>query len=180
MDLGRDLDLVVELINTEWVLASPPDRLTSVEVFRDILRRAGDKETARQLRKRDLEALRELRSDLHAAFAMPAPADAAAYVSDLMVAAGIVARLEVSDAGSVHLEWAGDRRGVAALRARFVGALTEQLLRSATARIGVCQAPPCTCVYVDRGRAGTRRYCCDLCNDRAAASAYRSRRRQKP
>jgi predicted RNA-binding Zn ribbon-like protein len=62
-----------------------------------------------------------------------------------------------------------------ALRARLLAALSAHLIRHGTVRIGVCQAEPCTCVYVDRSRARTRRYCCDQCNDRAAASAYRRR-----
>jgi len=46
-------------------------------------------------------------------------------------------------------------------------------------RMGVCQAAPCNCVYIDRSRARTRRYCCDQCNDRASIAAYRRRQSGK-
>ena len=36
----HDLDLAVELVNTYWVLASPPDRLTDVDAYQRILRDA--------------------------------------------------------------------------------------------------------------------------------------------
>ena len=41
---------------------------------------------------------------------------------------------------------------------------------------GICGSDPCRCVFVDRTRAGTRKYCCDYCNDRLAARAYRRRK----
>ncbi|MCI4065808.1 CGNR zinc finger domain-containing protein [Micromonospora sp. R77] len=33
-------------------------------------------------------------------------------------------------------------------------------------------------LYLDRTRAGRQRYCCELCNNRAAAAAYRGRTRR--
>ena len=52
----HDLDLAVELINTYWVLASPPDRLTDTGVYQRILRNAGDHALAGQLAPGDLAA----------------------------------------------------------------------------------------------------------------------------
>jgi hypothetical protein len=46
---GRDLDLAVELVNTHWVLARPPDRLTDIAVYQRILRDAGEDALADQL-----------------------------------------------------------------------------------------------------------------------------------
>ncbi|WP_406045483.1 CGNR zinc finger domain-containing protein [Micromonospora sp. NBC_00898] len=43
---------------------------------------------------------------------------------------------------------------------------------------GVCAADGCRAPYLDRTRAGRQRYCCELCNNRAAAAAYRSRTRR--
>jgi len=36
-------------------------------------------------------------------------------------------------------------------------------------------AAPCDCVFVDRTGPRARKYCCDQCNDRAAAAAYYKR-----
>jgi predicted RNA-binding Zn ribbon-like protein len=46
-------------------------------------------------------------------------------------------------------------------------------------RFGVCDALPCRCVYIDRSRNRSRRYCCQLCADRVAAAAYRERARER-
>jgi len=75
---------------------------------------------------------------------------------------------------------AAGQRGMTALRTRLLAALAVHLVRHGTARLGTCQAAPCNCVYVDHSRARTRRYCCDQCNDRAAAAAYRQRRTSPP
>jgi predicted RNA-binding Zn ribbon-like protein len=76
------------------------------------------------------------------------------------------------------LLWGLGRRsgaiGLPALAARLPAALAAHVARHGLTRLGSCAAHPCACVYVDRTRAGRRRYCCDLCNDRAAA-AYRNR-----
>src|SRR5215470_19817846 len=129
-----DLDLAVELINTHWVLASPPDRLTDVGVYQRILRDAGETTLARELTGTDLGELRALREQLRPVFAAHTTEAAAGAVDEMLRDAVLPARL-ASGAGTA----------------------------------------PWDCVYVDRSRARTRRYCCDQCNDRAAAAAYRRR-----
>jgi predicted RNA-binding Zn ribbon-like protein len=69
---------------------------------------------------------------------------------------------------------------MAALRSRLLAALADHLVRRGTTRPGVCHAGPCRCVYADRSRARTRRYCCGQCNVRAAAAANRQRRNHTP
>lgn len=170
----HDLDLAVELVNTYWVLASPPDRLTEVGAYQRILRDAGEDALAGQLRPDDLAGLRVLRDEIKPVFAAGSAASAVSILDPLLRDAAIPARL-AADGGTVRWDWAAGRRGLPALRARLLTALAAHLIRYGTARIGSCQAAPCTCVYVDRSRARTRRYCCDQCNDRAAAAAYRRR-----
>jgi len=46
-----------------------------------------------------------------------------------------------------------------------------------TGRLGVCGSDPWRCVFVDRTRAGTRKYCCPYRNDRFAARSYRRRKK---
>jgi predicted RNA-binding Zn ribbon-like protein len=178
IDRDHDLDLAVELVNTYWVLADPPDRLTDAAAFQAILEGAGDADLAGELRPEDLDELRRLRADIEPVFGGPL-ARAGAWLDELLAAAQIPVRLAVDDQ---RVEWASGAHGtgVAALRARLLVALADHLVRHGTARIGFCQAAPCNCVYVDRSRARTRRYCCDQCNDRAAAAAYRRRRASSP
>jgi len=170
----RDLDLAVELINTHWVLASPPDRLTDVGVYQSILRDAGETTLASELTGTDLGELRALREQLRPVFAAHTTEAAAGVLDEMLRDAVLPARL-AAGGGAARWDWGAGQHGIAALRARLLAALATNLIRHGTDRIGVCQASPCDCVYVDHSRARTRRYCCDQCNDRAAAAAYRRR-----
>ena len=62
------------------------------------------------------------------------------------------------------------------LPARLLVAVATHVAERGVARLGICASDPCRCAYVDGTRGRTRRYCCTLCNDRAAARAYRRRR----
>jgi predicted RNA-binding Zn ribbon-like protein len=44
-------------------------------------------------------------------------------------------------------------------------------------RLGVCDARPCTSVFVDTSPNQSRRYCSDRCSSRANVAAYRARQR---
>jgi predicted RNA-binding Zn ribbon-like protein len=72
-----------------------------------------------------------------------------------------------------------DRDPVRRLGVLCADALARAVAVGGTQRVGTCAAPPCRCVYIDRTRAARQRYCCDVCNDRAAATAYRARQRQR-
>src|SRR5215475_12502672 len=89
----RDLDLAVELINTHWVLASPPDRLTDVGVYQRVLRDAGETTLARELTGTDLGELRALREQLRPVFAAPTTEAAAGVVDEMLRDAVLPARL---------------------------------------------------------------------------------------
>lgn len=176
-DASDDLDIAVELVNTYWVLAEPPDRLTSVAAFQEVLSGLGHRDLARQLKAGDLPRLLRLRERLWPVFAAPSPAEAAALLNTLLGEAGAVTQLAQDPSGDWALRVGAGLRGIEALEARLPGALAAQVAAQGTDRLGICHAPPCQCVYVDRTRPGTRRFCCDQCNDRAAATAYRRRRR---
>jgi predicted RNA-binding Zn ribbon-like protein len=175
-DTDRDLDLAVELINTYWVLASPPDRLADIGVYQRILADAGEDTIASQLRPDDLAELRALRTQLEPVFTAGSVEAAVAVLNPMLRDAAVTAQLAPGH-GTARWDPAAGQQGMTTLRTRLLAALAAHLVRHGTARLGVCQAAPCNCVYVDRSRTRTRRYCCDQCNDRAAAAAYRRRRR---
>jgi predicted RNA-binding Zn ribbon-like protein len=172
-----DVDLAVELINTDWFLADPPDRLTDVAVVRDILVERGEGDLAVQLRPSDLGPLRELRERLRPAFAAGTVEEAGAVLNPMLREAGAVPQLVAGPGGTALIRVDAGLSGYAALAARLPAGVAAWVAAHGPARIGVCQAAPCACVFVDRTRPGTRRYCCDACNDRAAAAAYRLRKR---
>jgi hypothetical protein len=112
--------------------------------------------------------------DLAPVFAAATVEDAVKLLDPMLRDAVVPARL-TAIRGEASWTWGTDQRGIDALRARLLAALAAHLVRHGVKRLGVCQANPCPRVFIDRGRARTRRYCCDRCNDRAAALAYRQR-----
>ncbi len=170
-----DLDLVVLLLNSHDLLADPADRLHDLTWLRAALEQAGHPDLARDLRTSDLPRLRRLRADLRAVVETTDLDEAAARLNRLLAAARAVAFLVTHDDGP-RLAVAPDRQGYPALAARLPAALASHVAAHGLQRLGVCQSDPCRCVFVDRTRAATRRYCCGWCNDRRSARAYRRRR----
>ena len=135
-----------------------------------------------ELRPSDLDGLHVLRAGLRTAFEASEVGVAAGILNPMMVSAGAVPLLVEDPAapGRGRFETAVDRRGLAALEARLPLAVARQITAFGIARLGTCGSDPCRCAFVDRTRAGTRRYCCVWCNDRSAARAYRRRQRASP
>lgn len=59
--------------------------------------------------------------------------------------------------------------------AGFAAALASVLGSEAWRRLGVCSAPRCDRVFVDRSRNGSRRFCSAACQNRTKAAAFRAR-----
>jgi predicted RNA-binding Zn ribbon-like protein len=178
-----DLELAVLLVNSYDELADPPDRLTTIDWYAAVLRAVGHAEHAAALGPGDLGILRALRCGLRAAFTAATAEAAAQALNPLLLTAAAVPVLVLEPDGRTRLGVAPGVTGLPALAARLPTALAGHIARHGLTRLGWCAAHPCACVYVDRTRAGNRRYCCDLCNDRAAAAAYRNRHsaaRKKP
>lgn len=172
---ASDLDLVVLLVNSLDLLEDPPDRLT-VEWFAEVAADVGRADVASTLRAEDLPGLRQLRESMQAVFRAESAETAAEILNPMLRDAEAVVQLVVT-ADRVDLQVAPEKRGFAALTARLPAALAAQVAERGIARLGTCASPPCECAFVDRTRAATRRFCCSICNDRAAARLYRQRRR---
>lgn len=172
---ATDVELALLLVNSHDLLEDPPDRLTDLRWLTHALAQAGHADLAGELTTRDLPRLRRLRESLRSAFESPDDAGAAAVLNPLLEKARAVPLLHASSSGTTLLV-GGDRVGVAAMEARLPAALAAFVAEHGVRRLGVCDSDPCRCVFVDRTRAGTRKYCCSYCNDRRAARAYRARR----
>jgi predicted RNA-binding Zn ribbon-like protein len=170
------LDLAVLLLNSLDLLADPPDRLTDLDWLREVLAAVGREDVGGALTAEDLAGLRQLRESLRAVFQAKSPAEAASLLNPMLVHAPAIPQLVASD-GSLQLQVAPQARGLAALSARLPAALAEHIVHRGPGRLGTCAALPCQCAFIDRTRAGTRRFCCTACNDRAAALLYRRRKR---
>jgi predicted RNA-binding Zn ribbon-like protein len=177
-DVATDLDLAVLLVNSYDALDDPADRLQDLHWLTQVLRRVRHAALADALAVGDLPALRALRAGLRAAFEAADIATAARVLNPMLTASGGKLAL-VTDPGSpssARLAIGAGTRGLRALQIRLPVAVAERIASRGVSSLGACHADPCHCVFVDRTRAGTRRYCCGSCNDRAAARAYRRRR----
>ncbi|MEU5530290.1 CGNR zinc finger domain-containing protein [Micromonospora chersina] len=171
------LRLAIALLHSYWVLQDPVDQL-SVARLRAAARELGLAEVTEPLTEADLPRLRELRDRLHRVFAAPDPAARVATLNEVLadVSAGTV--VETAPDGALRLTPLPRPGPVGPFAAQVTGALARAATAGGAERFGVCAADGCDAPYLDRTRAGRQRYCCELCNNRAAAAAYRGRSRR--
>jgi hypothetical protein len=134
-----------------------------------------------QCTDRDCMLLRKFQRELRPVFEASAAGDVRGVIdglNELMVRHPVTPRISDHDPDDLHLHVATKSASVAEL---LVG---ESLLGLATlvcdlgpSRLGVCQATPCTNVFVDTSPNQSRRYCSDRCSSRANVAAYRARQR---
>lgn len=161
-----DLDLAVLLLNSVDLLEDPPDRMADdLGWWRRALTRNGFEGLAQAQRDEDLPVLKELRATIRTVFECSDAAEARELLNVALLDAEAVVQV-VPHGLAVH----------GGLRGRLLFAVAQHVAEHGVGRLGVCVSDPCRCAYVDHTRGGTRRYCCTLCNDRAAARAYRRRR----
>ena len=173
---GDPVAIAVDLANTWDTLESQPELLREVADLREFLARHGHAGSA-GVDERDLSRVREFRDELRAIFSETDEDRAATRLNALLERSGAVPQL-VLDGDEWVLRHAHVGIGPSArLIAAASAALAEAVSALGWQRLGTCDATPCSCVFVDRSRSGTRRYCCRLCADRAATAAYRERRR---
>ena len=180
MILPRERDsiaLAVALVNTWDVLNDPPEILRDVERLQFVLRAFGLEEEAGRATEEDLEPIRRMRNRLRRAFEAGDEAAAVSELNDLARQSGAVPQLERENGGWAFRYGIGQRPLATQLAARSAVALLGVVEEGGWSRFGRCAASPCCCVYVDRSRNRSRRYCCDLCADRATQAAARRRRK---
>ena len=164
---ATDLELAVLLLNSVDLLEEPADRMAAdLAWWRRALVRNGHPDLAAAQDDRDLPGLRSLREGIRAVFECEDADRARRLLNAALADAGAV--VQVSPSG---LAVTGGLPG------RLLFAVARHVAEYGVARLGICVCDPCRCAYVDGTRGGTRRYCCTLCADRAAARAYRRRRR---
>ncbi len=175
------LQLAIAFVNTYDLLESPPDLLT-VEKAAAIARQFGFATLGNSLARADrasLDRLRSLRGRLYSVFTAPTASARIEALNTALDSASVRPRMGVDESGAVRLRAVygrADDDAIGELAALATDAMAYAMTVGGPGRFGTCAADPCRCVYVDRTRAGRKRFCCELCNDRMAAAAYRSRR----
>ena len=163
--------LAVALVNTWDELENPPELLHDVDSLQRFLDRHG-RET--DVAARDLQRVRALRGSLRAAFEVDADDAAVAALNGILQESRARPQLQRVD-GRWELAWTGPT--VEVLAATTAMSLLEAIRDDGRDRFGICAGAPCCCVFVDRSKNRSRRFCSDLCADRVAQAAHRARRR---
>jgi predicted RNA-binding Zn ribbon-like protein len=168
-------DLAVALVNTWDTYDDPHEHLVELADLQLFLRLVGRAEAARVARKRDLEEIKELRDRLRRVFDTSDEREVARVLNELAGDTGAVPQLK-RRRGTWEVRFGPEERAVAAhIGAACAGALLQIVQAHGLSRFGTCSAPPCTGAFVDRTKNRSKRYCCELCADRAAQSHHRAR-----
>ena len=182
MILPRERDsiaLAVALVNTWDVLNDPPEHLDDVETLQIVLRAFGLEEEAAGARESDLAPVRAMRDRLRSAFEADDAGVAVSVLNELAREADAIPQLERENGGWAFRYGPARRPLATELAARASIALLGVIEQEGWSRFGLCAASPCCCVFIDRSRNRSRRYCCDLCADRATQAAARRRRKER-
>ena len=169
---------VVRLLNSWDELEPDPELLRDPAIGARFLRRHGFDDAAARMDEEELAALKAVRARLQAAWDAPDDEAAVALLNALAAEGSAHRTLSRGDSDAWSFRW--DEPGLPASAfapALCAAALLEEIRTHGRRRLGTCVAAPCRCAFVDRSRSHTRRYCCDLCADRANQAARRRRLR---
>lgn len=169
------VDLAVALLNTWDTYDDPHEHLAGEADLRRFLRAVGRSRAARVAGAAELTAVKDVRDRLRRVFETADEDEAAHVLNAVATEAGALPRLE-RVRGDWVVRYGPDERDVAAhLAATAAGSLLEVVRAHGLTRFGTCAAAPCTGVFVDRTKNRKKRYCCELCADRAAQRDHRAR-----
>jgi predicted RNA-binding Zn ribbon-like protein len=167
----------LDFVNTRDPLVGDDRReyLDSPQALAEWGRHAGLLAPSARLRfdEDDLDRALEVRALLERLFTSPRPSDRRAFPR---VYAEAVAGAELAESGGRFDLRA--RRGVDTILFPVLDSARELLTGPDRARVRRCESDDCGWFFVDRSRAGTRRWCrMDGCGARAKMRRYRARRR---
>ena len=169
----------VRLLNSWDELDPNPERLVDVEIAARFLRRHGFHDAAERVDQRELRALRSLRSSLRGAWEAPTEEATVDALNALLDGSSARPRLAREEDGWAYRWDTPKARASAFAPALAASALLEEIRDHGRARLGVCDAGPCRCVYLDRSKNLNRRYCSVQCANRSSQAAARRRRRER-
>jgi predicted RNA-binding Zn ribbon-like protein len=163
--------VAVDLANSWDVLADDPELLRAPSVLKGFLARRGYGNV--RVNNRDLVRVRALRDSLRGAFTAEDEADAVRRLNRILRRSE--ARPEFAREGEEwRLRWVGPVAD--SLASATAMSLLEAIRDNGWERFGICAGAPCCCVFVDRSKNRSRRFCSHLCADRVAQALHRARR----
>jgi predicted RNA-binding Zn ribbon-like protein len=166
------------IVNTWETLPVPHEGLVDVEDLRIFLRAVGRPEAADAATDRDVHEFKELRGRLRRLFETDDVAEAVSLLNAIATESRAVPRL-APEHGGWKLEFGPEDASITGrLAATAAGALIDVVRAHGLTRFGTCAAHPCGGAFVDRTKNRSKRYCCELCADRAAQRDHRARSRK--
>jgi predicted RNA-binding Zn ribbon-like protein len=170
MDFVRYAERSADLVNAE---------LDDAEALRTFL--APRAWLVDQVVERDATALRRFQRELRPVFQASSDRDESSVVEQLnalLAKHPVTPYIAGHEPGRWHMHVADRSSSVAELLvAESLMGLSTLVCDLGATRLGVCQASPCTNVFVDTSPNQSRRYCSDRCSSRANVAAYRARQR---
>jgi predicted RNA-binding Zn ribbon-like protein len=131
--------------------------------------------------ERDAAALRRFQRELRPVFEASNERDEKQVVellNSLLAKHPVTPYIAGHEPGKWHMHVADRTSSVAELLvAESLMGLSTLVCDLGATRLGVCDASPCTNVFVDTSPNQSRRYCSDRCSSRANVAAYRARQR---
>jgi len=169
---GDPVALAVDLVNSWDELSDDPELLVDAATLKRFLVRRGYDQAVRTS-TRELAQARVLRDSLRAAFAAGSEEEAVHALNGILSRSAAKPQLERTTEGR-RVRWVG--RVVDSLASNTAMSLLEAIRDDGWERFGICAGAPCCCVFVDRSKNRSRRFCSDLCADRVAQALHRARR----
>jgi predicted RNA-binding Zn ribbon-like protein len=131
--------------------------------------------------ERDATALRRFQRELRPVFEASNERDEQGVVDQLntlLAKHPVTPYIAGHESGHWHMHVADRSSSVAELLvAESLMGLSTLVCDLGATRLGVCDASPCTNVFVDTSPNQSRRYCSDRCSSRANVAAYRARQK---
>jgi predicted RNA-binding Zn ribbon-like protein len=181
VDLSSYAELAVRLVNTASLGHEGGDQLTSVDGLRALV---ADREHLNHgISRSDLDTLQMLRGEFRGFFAACSQgngAEAAERLNELLIQYPVHPQLSGHDGQAWHVHYTESGSMADKYAAGAAMGLAVRLADLGLERFGVCQAAPCSGVFIDISANRTRRYCSDRCAIRANVIAYRARKREEP
>ena len=172
------VELAVKLTNTLNVVTGSDALQTPDDVADFIRTELGDwAHPAHGLTRKDLRAVRALRSRLRAVWDADDTQGAAAAINEILLSVAARPRISVhGDAPHLHFE-PGSGDPVMDLGAVTAMGLGVALIDGGWERFGTCSSSSCDDVYIDTSKNRSRRHCSETCTTREGVAAYRARRK---
>jgi predicted RNA-binding Zn ribbon-like protein len=165
--------LAVDLVNTWDELEADPELLSDAASLKRFLARHGFGSSVRA-GAGEVAEIRSVRDSLRKAFTARGEDEAVRALNACLRKSAAKPQF-VRDGGEWQVEWSG--RLADRIASATAMSLLEAIRSDGWERFGICAGAPCCCVFVDRSKNRSRRFCSDLCADRVAQALYRERRR---